>query len=227
LPAIAFTGKERDAETGLDYFGARYFSGAQGRFTSPDQPFADQDETDPQSWNLYGYVRNNPLRFIDPTGRTCQTSGGTTYDDLDGKGCAAVDEANKNKHPDITVTGNPEPITWAQYFGFDWAHRRAVNQQIEIDASAGRWDKVPIMRGEIPIGPPAAATVAQAARGIKVTWKGLLHVIQRHTGGMAGKSFFGDSAAVTGLVKAAESVAATPQAGGNFVRVVDAGRTIG
>jgi hypothetical protein len=52
-------------------------------------------------------------------------------------------------------------------------------------------------------------------------------VIQRHTGGMAGKSFFGDSAAVTGLVKAAESVAATPQAGGNFVRVVDAGRTIG
>ena len=31
-----FTGKERDTETGLDYFGARYFSGAQGRFTSPD-----------------------------------------------------------------------------------------------------------------------------------------------------------------------------------------------
>jgi RHS repeat-associated protein len=31
-----FTGKERDAETGLDYFGARYFSGVQGRWTSPD-----------------------------------------------------------------------------------------------------------------------------------------------------------------------------------------------
>jgi RHS repeat-associated protein len=36
-----FTGKERDAETGLDYFGARYFSSAQGRFTSPD-PTADR-----------------------------------------------------------------------------------------------------------------------------------------------------------------------------------------
>lgn len=59
------TGKERDAETGLDYFGARYFSGAQGRFTSPDKPFADQHVYDPQSWNLYIYARNNPLRFLD------------------------------------------------------------------------------------------------------------------------------------------------------------------
>ncbi|QOY87922.1 RHS repeat-associated core domain-containing protein [Paludibaculum fermentans] len=64
-----FTGKERDAETGLDYFGARYFSGAQGRFTSPDLPFADQNSADPQSWNLYSYARNNPLRYMDPTGR--------------------------------------------------------------------------------------------------------------------------------------------------------------
>ena len=48
-----FTGKERDAETGLDYFGARYMSSAQGRFTSPDKPFADQTALDPQSWNLY------------------------------------------------------------------------------------------------------------------------------------------------------------------------------
>ena len=64
-----FTGKERDAETGLDYFGARYFSGAQGRFTSPDAPFADQHPEDPQSWNLYGYSRNNPLRYVDPTGQ--------------------------------------------------------------------------------------------------------------------------------------------------------------
>src|SRR5580704_14466390 len=51
-----FTSKERDAETGLDYFGCRYFSGAQGRWTSPDQPFADQHPEVPQSWNMYGYV---------------------------------------------------------------------------------------------------------------------------------------------------------------------------
>jgi hypothetical protein len=52
----------------LDYFLARYYSSAQGRFTSPDAPFADQYVGDPQSWNLFAYVRNNPLRFIDPTG---------------------------------------------------------------------------------------------------------------------------------------------------------------
>ncbi|MBY0507025.1 MAG: RHS repeat-associated core domain-containing protein [Bryobacteraceae bacterium] len=63
------TGKERDAETGLDYFGARYLSGSMGRFTSPDAPFADQHSQDPQSWNLYGYARNNPLKFVDESGR--------------------------------------------------------------------------------------------------------------------------------------------------------------
>jgi len=66
-----FTGKERDAETGLDYFGYRYFSSAQGRWTSPDQPFADQHPEDPQSWNMYGYVRNNPLAHVDPNGKAC------------------------------------------------------------------------------------------------------------------------------------------------------------
>jgi RHS repeat-associated protein len=63
-----FTQKERDIETGLDYFGARYYANTQGRFTSADAPFADQEEGDPQSWNLYAYVRNNPLRYIDPFG---------------------------------------------------------------------------------------------------------------------------------------------------------------
>jgi RHS repeat-associated protein len=62
------SGKERDAETGLDYFGARYMSSTQGRWTSPDKPFADQHREDPQSWNLYGYVRNNPLNKVDLTG---------------------------------------------------------------------------------------------------------------------------------------------------------------
>ena len=62
-----FTGKERDAETGLDYFEIRYYSGAQGRFTSPDDP-GFGDPSDPQSWNLFSYGLNNPLRFSDPSG---------------------------------------------------------------------------------------------------------------------------------------------------------------
>jgi RHS repeat-associated protein len=67
------TGKERDSETGLDYFGARYFSGAQGRFTSPDwsakpQPVPYARLGDPETLNLYGYVRNNPLSTADKDG---------------------------------------------------------------------------------------------------------------------------------------------------------------
>jgi RHS repeat-associated protein len=67
-----FTGKERDSETGLDYFGARYFSGAQGRFTSPDPKIFPNAVYDPQSWNKYGYTRNNPLRYVDPDGEDWQ-----------------------------------------------------------------------------------------------------------------------------------------------------------
>jgi RHS repeat-associated protein len=62
------SGKERDNETGLDYFGARYYSAAQGRFTSPDPLLGSGRTYDPQTWNRYSYVRNNPLRFTDPTG---------------------------------------------------------------------------------------------------------------------------------------------------------------
>jgi RHS repeat-associated protein len=61
-----FTSKERDAETGLDFYEARYMSSAQGRFTSPD-PFGGHF-SDPQTLNRYVYGRNNPLRFTDSTG---------------------------------------------------------------------------------------------------------------------------------------------------------------
>jgi RHS repeat-associated protein len=63
-----FTGKERDGESGLDYFGARHLSGAQGRFTSPDPTPSGISIQDPQSWNLYSYVCNRPTRFVDGNG---------------------------------------------------------------------------------------------------------------------------------------------------------------
>jgi RHS repeat-associated protein len=71
-----FTGKERDAESGNDYFGARYYASTMGRFLSPDWasdptavPYASY--TNPQSLNLYGYMRNNPLGGTDPDGHCC------------------------------------------------------------------------------------------------------------------------------------------------------------
>ena len=61
-----FTGKERDSESGNDYFGARYYGSTMGRFLSPD-PLGGHLEY-PQSLNKYAYVMNNPLRYTDPTG---------------------------------------------------------------------------------------------------------------------------------------------------------------
>ncbi len=91
--SIGSTGKERDQETGLDYFGARYFSGAQGRFTSPDEPLVDQNPFEPQSWNLFSYVRNNPLIFTDPTGRCRKGADGKYHDSEDGP-CVAPDSTS-------------------------------------------------------------------------------------------------------------------------------------
>ena len=74
-----FTGKERDSESGLDNFGARYNSSSMGRFMSPDwsaspSPVPYASLPYPQSLNLYSYVQNNPLKSTDPTGH-CTVDG--------------------------------------------------------------------------------------------------------------------------------------------------------
>lgn len=75
--AYRFTGKERDSESGNDYFGARYYASTMGRFLSPDwsakvEPVPYAKLGNPQSLNLYIYVLNNPLSHIDPDGHTCR-----------------------------------------------------------------------------------------------------------------------------------------------------------
>jgi RHS repeat-associated protein len=63
-----FTGKERDNETGLDYFGARYSSSRLGRFTTTDPLLQTYRPANPQTLNRYAYTLNNPLRFVDRNG---------------------------------------------------------------------------------------------------------------------------------------------------------------
>lgn len=133
--AMVFTGKERDSETGLDYFLARYMSPAQGRFTSPDEPLIDQSPGDPQSWNLYGYVRNNPLRLIDPTGLCSQDSNGSFVDS---------DQGGTFQFSGACVQGNTatEPRgSFVDYLGAQWDRF---------------WTYTPIRyQNDVPLNPPA------------------------------------------------------------------------
>jgi len=109
-----FTGKERDTESGLDYFGARYYGSSMGRFMSPDWssvpvpiPFADINN--PQSLNLYAYVGNNPLSRIDSDGHVVVDKGVTyVYYPMTG---ATADEAiaNSNTHFDGQFSGMTTP----------------------------------------------------------------------------------------------------------------------
>jgi RHS repeat-associated protein len=68
-PELKFSGKERDSESNLDYFGARYYANYSYRWLSPD-PVVNRDESmrNPQLWNLYSFCRNNPATYWDPDG---------------------------------------------------------------------------------------------------------------------------------------------------------------
>jgi RHS repeat-associated protein len=103
--ASRFTGKERDTESGLDNFGYRYYSSSMGRWMSPDPTGLDYaDLTNPQSFNLYSYVLNNPLKFSDPNGLYCAwedgtsdddpSDGGASHGDCDAQGGHWTDDAN-------------------------------------------------------------------------------------------------------------------------------------
>jgi RHS repeat-associated protein len=76
-----FTRYEADNESGLDFAEARYYFKKHARFNSADPENAGASENDPQSWNGYGYSRNNPLTYVDPDGQkweVCDTSGACT-----------------------------------------------------------------------------------------------------------------------------------------------------
>ena len=68
-PVWKFSGKEQDAESGLYYFGARYYDPTLYRFLSPDPVITtDRAIFNPRRWNLYGYCLNDPINNMDVNG---------------------------------------------------------------------------------------------------------------------------------------------------------------
>jgi RHS repeat-associated protein len=136
-----FTGKERDAESGLDYFGARYFASSMGRWMSPDwaakaQPVPYAKLDNPQTLNLYQYMRNNPLSGADPDGHCdwCQK----LWNGVTGNGfqtnAQIAQTAALNAPTTITETQvdklptNPQPTSEAE--------PKEPNGQVDLAASA-------------------------------------------------------------------------------------------
>jgi RHS repeat-associated protein len=78
-----FTGKVHTYESGIDDFGARYYTDAMGRFMSPDPMMVSwRRMVNPQVWNGYSYAGNNPLRYVDPTGQELVQLGQHTDDEI-------------------------------------------------------------------------------------------------------------------------------------------------
>jgi RHS repeat-associated protein len=114
-----FTGKERDTESQLDYFGARYYANATGRFLSPDWaakptsvPYAEFG--DPQSLNLYSYVRNSPIVRVDPDGHNDVAGWDGAYANKGGGfgPTDTTDEGESQREPDEgqqTQIQQPQP----------------------------------------------------------------------------------------------------------------------
>ncbi len=144
-----FTSKERDSETGLDYFHARYYSNIQGRFTSVDPENAGAIEDDPQSWNGYAYARNNPLLYSDPDGRKyriCSPDGKECYDHSDddfnagrraGKkdGFAFTGDGKYFEKGEIRDKDGNVIATYQQTSLDDPAHELAFHMQVQFRSS--------------------------------------------------------------------------------------------
>lgn len=113
--ASRYTGKERDTESGNDYFGARYYGSSMGRFSSPDPSgLVYADPTNPQSFNLYAYVQNNPLVNVDPTGLDCVYTNDQTSNSV---GVTVVrgdcrSETDNGTYVDGTI--NTDSLTYSQ-----------------------------------------------------------------------------------------------------------------
>jgi RHS repeat-associated protein len=114
-----FTQKERDTESGNDYFFARYYTSAMGRFTTPDwsakvTPVPYAALTDPQSLNLYAYVRNNPLKTNDPDGHDgdpCKGQSNCTYNKDNHIATVTTTTTTKTRTVNKDANGNVTGVT--------------------------------------------------------------------------------------------------------------------
>jgi RHS repeat-associated protein len=137
------TGKERDAESGLDYFGARYYGSSMGRWMSPDSadipmpvPYANLNN--PQSLNLYGYVNNNPLSEVDDDGHDGALPTATCGGGLGGALCRVIQFLGKLGGPgDGPPPGGGPGDFWPNPYGQQVSKQMGQNANQAMPYIAG------------------------------------------------------------------------------------------
>src|SRR4029077_6375509 len=129
-----FTGKERDSESGLNNFGARYDSSQYGRFMTPDST-AYSGLKNPQSWNLYAYTLNNPLRFVDPTGHTveCKTKAAD---------CLSAAQAAVGKNAAGQLSTKTTQSFWQKIFGGSTTTLQINGSEADFRGASGNASKL-------------------------------------------------------------------------------------
>ena len=136
-----FQGKERDGETGNDYFGARFYSSTYGRFLSPDwssipAPVPYANLTNPQTLNLYAFVNDNPESFADLDGHdpTCAASSNSSSSQP--ASCSTVTPPQNNQNSSNaasqsnlnTPTQSPDQVQLDTYSAMAQQRAEALNQ---------------------------------------------------------------------------------------------------
>ena len=103
-----FTGYQKDEETGLDFAEARMYNNVHARFTAVDPLLASGKNANPQTFNRYAYVMNNPLAYTDPTGLQAGKKP-SLKKDFNFKG-RTFTNVYENKPVTKMVPGNPETV---------------------------------------------------------------------------------------------------------------------
>lgn len=152
-----FTGYERDGETGLDFAQARMYANQFGRFTSPDPIIMENRRlVDPQAINLYAYVRNNTLKYVDPDGEKFKGTDGEEVEivreKVNGKKMWVI--KSNNASADLTklvgLINNSGSRTASKMLGNLNRHETMIN--LEIDSKTSRSDKELQPNGTTTVG---------------------------------------------------------------------------
>jgi len=160
-----FTGKERDTESGLDYFGARYYGSNLGRFTIPDwdagpEPVPYANLKDPQTLNLYEYAENSPLSKRDGDGHVpCSGTASITIN-VNSNGTGNVSQS-ADDCPTMSIW---QTLVWhRQVWADHWNQRIDYYQPVQMSTAKAE-DKEQLLEdildnlvGEIPAPKAASA----------------------------------------------------------------------